>query len=210
MAEHTFFSHSVLHIFLLQVLRVRCCPRPLTSDPGEPLPGWARMDHWSDLVYGSSMCYPPPHEPPFSVSKFIHTVWVKPLHLKNRKESCTITSIWLMTHPKWKNSICYILWKLYTSKKVLYICCYLGWHGCRGWQDKFSVGMKELQTKPQNFQAERGHGFGETKARKKQNRNAARLSGGWGQASVMSAKNTIEETLFLLRCRPSRKHKAIA
>lgn len=68
------------------------------------------------------------------------------------KKSCNITSIWLMTHPKWKNSICYILWKFYTSK-VLYICCYLGWHVCRGWQNKFSVGMNELQTKPQNFQA---------------------------------------------------------
>lgn len=67
-------------------------------------------------------------------------------------KSCNITSIWLMTHPKWKNSICYILWKFYTSK-VLYICCYLGWHVCRGWQNKFSVGMNELQTKPQNFQA---------------------------------------------------------
>lgn len=56
-----------------------------------------------------------------------------------------------MTHPKWKNSVCYILWKFYTSK-VLYICCYLGWHVCRDWQNKFSVGMTELQTKPQNFQ----------------------------------------------------------
>jgi len=78
-------------------------------------------------------------------------------------------SICLMTHPKWKNSVCYILWKFYTSK-VLYICCHLGWHVCRDWQNKFSVGMTELQTKPQNFQTLRLLLEGEWREEKKKKR----------------------------------------